>query len=437
MRQPAVTDALPSSVEGEMRRNLRLLPWWWVTRFVWLGEAVWVIYLVEERGLSFGQVLAFEAAFGTTILLSEVPTGIVADRYSRKLSLILAGVITAIGMLTFGLATGVPILLVSYIAFGVGEAFSSGADSAVLFETLKTLKRDEEFSRRVGFFNGMLTAVLAASTVVGAILVTWLPLNAPFIISAGLSVPALGLALALREPPRSDERSSFFDTGRQALARIRRTRPMWSLILVYVTAGVTISMMGTTLPIILFQTHDIAIWVIGLFVASQLLVSTVGSLLAAPLVRRFGLRLTVATMALVGPLSLLAGTAGVVWLMPVFILPSITYNVLFIHVIDFLSRRVPDSQRATTVSLASMAAQVGFIAVAFSFGRVADARGIETALVAGSIVFTSVAATGLAIWLRSGDTNVEPAARPDDDEPGDATPAGSPDGGSAPVEVAR
>jgi MFS family permease len=412
MREPTTTDAIPSTVGAQMSRNMRILPWWWVTRWVWLGEAVWVIYLVEERGLSFGQVLAFEAAFGATILLAEVPTGIVADRYSRKLSVILASAITALAMLTFGLATGIPILLVSYVAFGIGEAFSSGADSAVLFETLKTLKRDDEFSRRVGFFNGMLTAVIAASTVVGAILVTWLPLNAPFIISAGLSLPALGLALALREPPRLDKRSSFVGTGREALARIRRTRSMWSLILVYVTGGVTISMMGTTLPIILFTTHDVPIWAIGLFVASQLLVSSAGSLMAAPLVRRFGLPLTVSAMALGGPLSLLAGAAGVVWLMPVFMLPSITYNVLFIHVVDFLSRRSPDSQRATTVSLSSMATQVGFIGVAFTFGRIADAQGIATALVVGAIVFTTVAAIALALWLRSGDTSVEPRARP-------------------------
>ena len=86
-----------------MGRNMRVLPWWWVLRWMWLGEAVWVIYLLEERGLSIGQILAFEAAFGATVLLAEVPTGIVADRYSRRLSLILAGVITVVGFLTFGL----------------------------------------------------------------------------------------------------------------------------------------------------------------------------------------------------------------------------------------------------------------------------------------------------------------------------------------------
>ena len=431
MREP--TAVTPSTVEVEMERNMRILPWWWVLRWLWLGEAIWVIYLLEERGLTIGQVLAFEAAFGATILLAEVPTGIVADRYSRRLSLMLAGSITVIGFLTFGLATTLPLLLLSYVAFGIGEAFSSGADSAVLFESMKALKRDHEFSSRIGFLNGALTAMIAGSTLVGAVIVIWLPLNAPFLISAALTLPAVVLLLWLREPPRGDERSSFVATGRLALSRVLHTRSMWSFILVWVSGGVTISMMGVTLPIILFRTHDAEIWLIGAFVASQLLVSSVGSLLAAPLVRRFGLRRVVVVMAVGGPLSLLAGATGAIWLIPVFMLPSISFNVLWVHAIDFLSRGVTDSQRATTVSLASMAANVGFIAVALTLGPIADSQGVETALVIAAVVFTALAAIALALWLTSGDTDPEPVQRPDD--AGAQTPASADEAAS--LEVAR
>ena len=309
-------------------------------------------------------------------------------------------------------------MLLSYVAFGIGEAFTSGADSAVLFETLKALRRDQEFARRIGFLNGLLTALIAASTLVGAAIVTWLPLNSPFLIGAVLTVPSLVLAFSLREPPRSDQRSSFTATGRLALMRILRTRSMWSFILIWVTGGVTIAMMGITLPIILFRTHDTPIWVIGVVIAAQLLIPSAGSWLAAPLVRWFGLPATVAAMAIAEPLSLLAGATGAVWLLPLFLLPSITFNVLFAHLVDFLSRRVTDSQRATTVSLASMASNVGFIIVALSLGRIADTRGVDVALTTGAVVFTVLAAIVLTIWLRSGDTESEPAQRP-----GEATDA--------------
>ena len=79
-----------------VERSLRLLPLWWVLRWAWLGEAIWVIYLIEDRGLTLGQVLLFDAVvFGVTVL-AEVPTGVVADRYSRRLSMVLGSLVSAV-----------------------------------------------------------------------------------------------------------------------------------------------------------------------------------------------------------------------------------------------------------------------------------------------------------------------------------------------------
>ena len=64
---------------AEIERSLRLLPYWWVRRWAWLSEALWVIYLIETRGLTIGQVLLLDAVFFGSQLLAEIPTGVVAD----------------------------------------------------------------------------------------------------------------------------------------------------------------------------------------------------------------------------------------------------------------------------------------------------------------------------------------------------------------------
>ena len=56
---PATT--LDPALQHSMERNLRLLSWWWWSRWFWLGEGVWVVYLKEEHGITVGQVLLFEA----------------------------------------------------------------------------------------------------------------------------------------------------------------------------------------------------------------------------------------------------------------------------------------------------------------------------------------------------------------------------------------
>ena len=75
---------LDTRVRAQMERNLRVLPWWWVLRWTWLGEGIWVIYLVEQRGVTVGQVLLFEAVLATIVIVSQVPTGVIADRYGRR-----------------------------------------------------------------------------------------------------------------------------------------------------------------------------------------------------------------------------------------------------------------------------------------------------------------------------------------------------------------
>ena len=69
-----------------LERNLRILPWWWATRWIWLGEAIWVIYLTTDRGLTLGEVLLFQAVYSAVVIAGEVPTGMMADRWGRRLS---------------------------------------------------------------------------------------------------------------------------------------------------------------------------------------------------------------------------------------------------------------------------------------------------------------------------------------------------------------
>ena len=114
---------------AEVERSLRLLPYWWVLRWAWLGEAIWVIYLIETRGLTLGQVLLFDAIFFGSQLLAEIPTGVVADRYGRRTSMLWGSLLTSVAFLIFGLAGTLPLLLAAYVLFGISGALMSGSTS--------------------------------------------------------------------------------------------------------------------------------------------------------------------------------------------------------------------------------------------------------------------------------------------------------------------
>ena len=76
-----------------------------------------------------------------------MPTGAVADRWGRRYSLMLGALMFSVAIFVFGIAENYPILLVSYTAWGLAMTFQSGADTALLYDSLKAID-SEDTSRR-------------------------------------------------------------------------------------------------------------------------------------------------------------------------------------------------------------------------------------------------------------------------------------------------
>ena len=390
-----------------MERNMRLLPWWWVMRWFWFGEGIWVIYLIQERGLTLGQVLIFEAVFGAIIISGEVPTGMIADRFGRRVSLIIASALIASGMLVFGLASSIPLLLLSYVVLGVAATFMSGADSAMLFDTMRRVDRDREFAGFVGRLGAMQSIAIAVLTVAGGLIAGATSLAFPIVLSGLFSAPAIVLAWLMTDPPHEGERPGFLDTGRRALRRVGARRGMWAVILVFTVVGLSIMTMAITLqPLVL--SYGVPLWTLGLFAGAQMAMGALGAWSAGMAGRRLGLRRMFSSMLALSALALLGGASGVIWLFPVFILPSIAWNVLNPHVTDYLARRAPDTERATVLSMMNFAAGLANVIVALVLASIIDGLGLRTTLAVAALAFAVAGLVVYLLWVTSGDTDIEP-----------------------------
>jgi MFS family permease len=94
------------------------------------------LYLVVVADLSAFQLVFLGTAMELTVLLSEVPTGVMADTISRKWSIVISHGVMGIGMLTTGLVTAFPALVAAQMLWGFGWTFSSGADVAWVTDEL-------------------------------------------------------------------------------------------------------------------------------------------------------------------------------------------------------------------------------------------------------------------------------------------------------------
>ncbi|MGY1733748.1 MFS transporter [Geodermatophilus sp. SYSU D01045] len=134
--------------------------------------------LFLDTGLSPAQVSGLFALWSVTSLLAEVPTGVLADRWSRRGALVLAGVLEAAGFVLWTVAPGLPGFAAGFVVWGVGGALVSGAAEALVYEALAAVGAEEDFVR----VQGTMTA-------------TELLVQVPTALLAGVLVEAGGYAL--------------------------------------------------------------------------------------------------------------------------------------------------------------------------------------------------------------------------------------------------
>jgi sugar phosphate permease len=391
-----------------MHRNLRILPWWWVLRWPAFGEALWVIYLVEQHGFSLGRVFLLHALFVAVALTAEVPSGVFADRFGRRPSILLATALIAVGFLAFGLADHAAVLVFAWLSLALADAFMSGADGALLYETLDALDRGGEFAAKLGRFGALQNAALAVIVLAGSALAGATEPRVPFILAGAAALPAVALAWLLAEPPRpaplgdtpSATRPSFIETGRAALTRAGRTPVIATVILVFALVTMTPEIMGLTIqPLV--RSHDLPLWVLGISGAGVMLSSSIGAWLSGAAGSRWGTHRLLWTVAPLAAIVLLAGATGTPILLPLFVLPTGCWSILNPHVADYLSRRTPAGERATILSLMNLAPGVLSIGVTLALAPLIDATGLRGTLAAASLVLLALILGALTLWSRA------------------------------------
>ena len=393
---------------AEIERSLRLLPWWWVLRWAWLGEAIWVIYLIDTRGLTIGQVLIFDAVFTAAAVVAEVPTGVLADRYGLRRSMLWGSLVTAVAFVAFGLADTIALLLGSYLLFGLGFALMSGADDAYLFNSLRAAGRGAEFSRVAGRLNAVATIAAAGFTMVGGLMVIVTPLSWPIVASGGLSFAAAVFAWRLPEPPRGESDRSFLASGLSAGRRVVGTPSLrWGIVLGSITTVVAMLVFTTFQPIAVDE-YGLPVWALGWVAAGIMLASSAGGWSAGAFQRRLGLDRTLRILPLLAAVSLLGGATGLLVFLPVFVLAQFAWNAQRPLLIDFLSRRVPDSERATALSYNTLAEQLATIVATVTLGVLVDQTGLRAALAGSGVVLFLIAVTAYLLWRRAGDREIAP-----------------------------
>jgi Major Facilitator Superfamily len=376
-----------SDLRGNVRKvyAIRFLYWFHT------ASAVLVPFFRDWGGVPLGGIFLLNAWFMGWSFALEVPTGGVADRFGRKASICLGCGVGALGVALYTSTPHLAAFLAAEVLLALSMALNSGADEALLYESLED--RDPVRARRAfARAESWKLAGIVGGALFGSVLASRTGLRATFAFQAlPMALSAL-LALSLREPPPASgagsARPRYGDVLREGLRHFAREPALRVLTLDMVSVGALVWLViwlyqplleSAGVPLVAFgPVHTAAaLGQIAVLASADRLQAALGSQRAllfaaalAPGIAFVGLGLVRAPTAVIG-LVLLAWTLGM------------ARTPLFSAA---LNARIPSAQRATVLSVVSGLRRLGIVL----------ANGL-TSLVVGHSLRGTALAIGVAI----------------------------------------
>jgi len=173
---------------------------------------VWVAF--ELRFTNFAGLALLEVIQALVGTVAELPTGAFADIFGRKKSIALGMLSSATLFFFFGFLPSFPWLVVFFFIWGVTTTFISGADSALLYDSLKDLSLEDTYAKVTSKGSLIYRIAIAIGTLTGGFLYKiWIPL--PYVLYGVVYFVAGLLATQLTEPKIDSEKFSFRSYLRQ------------------------------------------------------------------------------------------------------------------------------------------------------------------------------------------------------------------------------
>jgi MFS family permease len=193
--------------------------------------------LFLDTGLSGTQISALFAVWSITGFVCEVPSGALADRWSRRGVVVLASVLQAAA---FALWTAAPELwafAAGFVVWGVGGALVSGASEALVYDGLAAVGGADSYVRVNGWMTAaeLLVQVPTAAAAAGLYAVGGYPLVGW--ISVATCLAAAVLALRFPETPRADDDDAAGGNLREGVLEALRSPALRVLVLAVALIG--------------------------------------------------------------------------------------------------------------------------------------------------------------------------------------------------------
>jgi predicted MFS family arabinose efflux permease len=368
---------------------------------LWSSGAPTIVYPLYERswGLTAATSTLIFAIYPIVLIPVLVIFGNLSDSLGRRFAILLGLAALALGTLTFGLATGLPEVLIGRALMGVGVGLSLSPAAAAMIE----LGGPERAPRASSTMTAATAVGLALATIVGGALVQYAPdpLHLTFWVLFAVIVAVGALALFL--------------------PRVRDAAGAWRPSLPRVPAGLRRAFVAGALAVSAAYAVGSVFLALGAQVAADLLrssnallngiviaISAIAIGAVAVLTRRVPSRLALG----IGPAAILFGMgslvlAGIAHSMPLFVVSSVFtgggYSLMYAGGLGIITATAEVHHRAAVISAAFTVGYLVQAVVALVLGAIATDTGLLVAIeLAAVVVMAFAVAAALVANVRAG-----------------------------------
>jgi hypothetical protein len=348
------------------------------------GVLLWVPVeklFMTEIGFDAQSVGVMAAAYAAVVPLLEVPSGIIADRWSRAWLMVCASAALIASSLLGGLSTNVPMYVVAAMLLGVYFALSSGTVDSIVYDVvLEETGSSDLYTTWIGRVRMVESSAFVASALAGGVLAGWTSPRLTYFVTVPFVAVAIVAFMRFDEPRlhravepvalRSHVGLTFRAMTRRAdVRRVVLLASMVALVSQTVFEFGPLWLVALDAPAALFGPY----WAV--------LVSTigVGGYLAGRLdMERGATVIALAALALAAALAL-SQTGSLAAVVGAQTLLALSLAVLGIHAGKLLHDGVPSNVRAGVSSGVGTVSWMLFLPFSLVFGAFAREQGVQSA----------------------------------------------------------
>ena len=157
-----------------------------------------IVLFYKECGLDLADIFILKSVYSIAMVSLEIPTGYLADVWGRRNCLIAGCIFCFLGFTNYSISDTFTAFFLSEILLGFGQSLVSGADSALLYDTMLYYKKEDAYLK----YEGRVTMVGNFSEAFAGIfsgLLAVYSLRFPFYAQSGIAFIGIPAAMALTE----------------------------------------------------------------------------------------------------------------------------------------------------------------------------------------------------------------------------------------------